>query len=377
MSSSRSVFPVLAVASVLAVAIALATVAGISVTTAGATMRAATVRAATTTAPFEVLSEFPTAPNANGASAIQIRFSGLLAPSGVRPEISPAIPGRWIVQRNALIFRPRGAFPPDSTVTVTVPAGEGGIRSIAGRQLSRRLRWRYGTSSGSVLRAQQVLSELGYLPIHFVSAVRALPTPFQSQREVFVAAPGRFVWTWDAPLALRRLWDPGQATSMVTGALMAFESQNGLDVTGGLDPQVWSALVAAARRPSAWRDRAGYTYALVDKQSPERLTVWHDGAVLLVSPANTGGAVTPTTDGSFPVYERLASQVMAGTNPNGTRYADPVSWVAYFNGGDAVHYIARADYGIPQSLGCVELPYAQAAQVWPYLTIGSLVTVEG
>jgi hypothetical protein len=32
--------------------------------------------------------------------------------------------------------------------------------------------------------------------------------------------------------------------------------------------------------------------------------------------------------------------------------------------------------GTPQSLGCVELPLASAAKVWPYTPIGTLVTVE-
>jgi hypothetical protein len=45
--------------------------------------------------------------------------------------------------------------------------------------------------------------------------------------------------------------------------------------------------------------------------------------------------------------------------------------IAYFNGGDAVHYIPRAS----QSLGCIELPYAAAGQAWGYLTYGTLVTV--
>ena len=42
-----------------------------------------------------------------------------------------------------------------------------------------------------------------------------------------------------------------------------------------------------------------------------------------------------------------------------------------------MHYFPRDSYGYPQSLGCVELPYAQAKHVWPYLTYGSLVTVAG
>ena len=54
-----------------------------------------------------------------------------------------------------------------------------------------------------------------------------------------------------------------------------------------------------------------------------------------------------------------------------------MSFVAYFDGGDAVHYFPRGYYGSPQSLGCVELPYGDAERAWPYLTYGSLVTVTG
>jgi len=54
-----------------------------------------------------------------------------------------------------------------------------------------------------------------------------------------------------------------------------------------------------------------------------------------------------------------------------------VQWVSYFNGGDAVHYFARPGYGYQQSLGCVELPYNDAVRAYPYLTYGSLVTVDG
>jgi lipoprotein-anchoring transpeptidase ErfK/SrfK len=66
---------------------------------------------------------------------------------------------------------------------------------------------------------------------------------------------------------------------------------------------------------------------------------------------------------------------MKGTNPDGTKYADPVQFVAYFRSGEAVHYFPRGSYGWPQSLGCVELTLSDAQQAWPYLTYGSLVTV--
>ena len=93
--------------------------------------------------------------------------------------------------------------------------------------------------------------------------------------------------------------------------------------------------------------------------------------------ANTGIPVAPTVDGTFPVYQRFRFQIMSGTNPNGSHYSDPVSFVSYFNGGDAVHYFPRPGYGYQQSLGCVELPYNAAAAAYPFLTYGSLVTVSG
>ena len=49
--------------------------------------------------------------------------------------------------------------------------------------------------------------------------------------------------------------------------------------------------------------------------------------------------------------------------------------MSYFNGGDALHGFVRASYGWPQSDGCVEMPPANAAVVWPMTPIGTLVTV--
>jgi hypothetical protein len=119
----------------------------------------------------------------------------------------------------------------------------------------------------------------------------------------------------------------------------------------------------------------GYNYAVADKSEPQTLTIFHDGYVALRSPANTGISTSPTPDGVFPVFTRLRSQIMRGTNPDGQSYADLVQYIAYFHDNDAVHYMDRADYGIPQSLGCVELPFADAARAWPYLAYGTLVTV--
>ena len=217
----------------------------------------------------------------------------------------------------------------------------------------------YGATEplSTVLGQEEVLAGLGYLPLSWT------PTGFQ--------------WLWAPPAPLQALWAPGQDGAIAKGAIMAFESVAGLTTNGAISNTEIAALQAAADNPTGpGANPYGYSYAVASESAPESLTVWHNGVVVVTSPANTGGAGTPTALGSFPVYERLRNQVMRGTNPNGSTYADPVRFVAYFNGGDALHYMPRTSYGDPQSLGCVELPLAGAAAAWAYMTLGSIVTVD-
>ena len=68
---------------------------------------------------------------------------------------------------------------------------------------------------------------------------------------------------------------------------------------------------------------------------------------------------------------------MSGVEPDGKAYSDPgIPWVSYFHGGDALHGFLRSQYGYPQSLGCVEMPFAHADILFPHTPIGTLVTVQ-
>ncbi len=123
--------------------------------------------------------------------------------------------------------------------------------------------------------------------------------------------------------------------------------------------------------------KGGYSYVFVTESSPEMLTLWHDGKVVLRTPVNTGIPGRPTDLGTFPVYLHLESTTMAGTNPDGTHYNDVgVPWVNYFSGGDAIHGFVRPGYGWPQSLGCVEVQPSTAEMIFPYVNVGTLVTVQ-
>ena len=95
----------------------------------------------------------------------------------------------------------------------------------------------------------------------------------------------------------------------------------------------------------------------------------------MVWPVGLVASQAPFSDATTPGI--TASVTMSGTNPDGSHYHDPgIRWISYFHGGDALHEFPRASFGTPQSLGCVELPEAAAAAVWPYTPIGTLVTVE-
>ncbi len=315
-----------------------------------------------------------------GTSPITVTFSDRLAAGVTDPTLSPTIPGSWALRGNHhLTFTPTGAFLPGTQVTVTVPGGpQHGVRALDGARLATTVSDQYTVGPGSTVRLQQMLSLLGYSPLSWASTGTAMPASDTAAQQLAIFSPPSGTFTWRNtgwPASLTSLWQQGTYNVFTQGLVMEFEADHGLTVNGTPSVGLWNDLLTALASNQV--NTGGYNYALASKVLPETLTIWADGQQVFQSLANTGIPVRPTDDGTFPVYARYRNQVMQGTNPNGTPYADPVQYVAYFNGGDAVHYIPRATYGFPQSLGCVELPLAQAAQAWGYLAYGTLVTVTG
>lgn len=225
----------------------------------------------------------------------------------------------------------------------------------------------------SILRLQELLAQLGYLPMTFTPAGTA-PSTLAEQAAASVSAPqGTFSWRWTMPSALTSLWQPGQDTVITQGAIMSFEHAEGLDDTGLSNPLLWPTLIHDAM--TGTMDPHPYSYILVSKVRPETLWLYVNGQMTLTSPVNTGIPGLNTPVGTWPIYLRFVENYMSGTNPNGTTYHDLVHWINYFNGSVAVHGFPRASYGFPQSLGCVELPIATAGVLYPQVHIGTLVTV--
>ncbi len=222
--------------------------------------------------------------------------------------------------------------------------------------------------AANVTWEDQLLAELHYLPLSFQPSASANSTSSQ--------VPGTFTWEYpNLPASLIAQWQVGTNNVILRGAVMAFQSAHGLATTGVADTTTWRALITAANTHAV--DTSTYDFVNVSMALPETLTLYVAGRETFHTLVNTGISVSPTATGTYPVYLRYTSQTMSGTNPDGSHYSDPgIPWVSYFNGGDALHGFIRATYGWPQSLGCVEMPFASAKTVWPYTPIGTLVTVQ-
>ncbi|MHB8378860.1 MAG: L,D-transpeptidase [Acidimicrobiales bacterium] len=162
---------------------------------------------------------------------------------------------------------------------------------------------------------------------------------------------------------------------ILRGALMRFQSVHGFAVNGKMTGPVWHTLTQAVLKNES--DPMSYNMVYVTQSLPQTMKLYQNGKVVQSSLVNTGISAAPTQNGTFPVYLRYTSTTMSGTNPNGSKYHDTgIPWVSYFNGGDALHGFIRSGYGYPQSLGCVEMPFANAASLWPHTPVGTLVTVQ-
>jgi peptidoglycan hydrolase-like protein with peptidoglycan-binding domain len=360
------------------VVVAIAAVA--AVVTAGGLIAFAHARntpaAATSTAPppeLRVVSTSPTGTGVTAGSTIAVELSTALAPNSPMPTLTPAVAGAWAVLSPRLLeYETAGPLVPGATETVTVPGGPAGIIGSRGQHLSQTVTSAFTVATGSVLRLQQLLAELGYLPLSFTPQA-----PVSSPAQEGDVQAGTFAWRWSGlPAALTSQWTEGTTNVITRGAVMNFENQNGLTTDGLAGPHVWAALLADVQ--SGKGDAGSWNYALVNQALPQTVTIYQNGAPVYSTPANTGVAGAPTVDGTFPVFARYTVTTMRGTNPDGSHYVDPgIPWVSYFNGGDALHGFVRASYGTPQSDGCVEMPPANAQVVFPFTPLGTLVTVEG
>jgi peptidoglycan hydrolase-like protein with peptidoglycan-binding domain len=305
---------------------------------------------------------------------LRVRLSGPVAKGWRAPMLSPGVPGRWKASGSQEIFEPAAPLAPCTAYTLTI---WGSTVATGELPLAKRRTLTLQVACPSTLALQQSLARLRYLPFelrskHRIDTYNSRESAIQVARYAYHPPRGPFApYIPYAP----GLWY-GALDPTTRGALMVFQLDNNLPVSGSPDARTWAALLSDETH--ARSDPKPYTFVTVSERIPETLQV-HEGRHLVLStPVNTGVPGAATQLGTFPIYARYVSTTMSGTNPDGSHYSDPgVPWVNYFNGGDAVHGFPRPSYGTPQSNGCVELPIGTSAEVYSMLSLGDLVIVSG
>jgi lipoprotein-anchoring transpeptidase ErfK/SrfK len=315
-------------------------------------------------APLKVVSVSPH--RLTPTSPITVSFASPLPAQSPLPAVRPPLPGSWSRQAQAAVFTPSQAYPPDTALAVTLARLPGAKRRVIAHRT---------TPHGSLLRAQQILAHLHYLPLDTAAVTPS--TPAAEAAAVYDPPPGKFTWRYpDTPATIKHDWTPGGSSQVLRGAVIAFQHHAHLPIDASIGQHTWHALTRADLADAVDPDK--YSFVSADLNIPQRLSVWVAGKTVLSSPVNGGVAGAPTPLGTYPIYERFTSTTMSGTNPDGSHYSDPgVPWVNYFSGGSAVHGFPRSSYGTPQSVGCLELPIATAKQVFQLVSYGTLVNVTG
>jgi len=157
-----------------------------------------------------------------------------------RPRLSPATLGRWQqLDAHTLAFQPSGlGFGLGENVRLELSRAVH-LAGQTGARLTRTLHWQ--VPEGSTLRLQQLLAQLGYLPLDWPPAAGPAPASPRAQLAASVSPPpGRFSWRYpNTPAELRALRRVGRPNEITRGAVMTFEDTHGLAVDGLPGPKLW------------------------------------------------------------------------------------------------------------------------------------------
>ncbi len=336
------------------------------------------VPTSTATTPTTVLTAtkilgLPSKAIVNGTLPVTIELSAAPAPGSPTPMLTPAVAGSWSVSGATESFTAASTLNPCSSYTLTIWSS---TTATGHSKLGHRVVLPLHVACPPLSGMQQALARLGYLGAVFRPSYHYVtPRGKVSRREAAVAAyhpaRGRLAPN-PAPAPPVRL---GVLDATTKGAIQVYQADHNMTVTGEPNVATWDSVLAAETYYR--RDPQPYTWVNVSESLPETLVLYRGHHAVLSTPVNTGVPGAETELGIFPIYSRLVSTTMTGTDPDGTKYVAPdVPWVNYFNGGDAVHGYPRASYGFPQSNGCVEVPIETARRIFGMLALGDIVDVR-
>src|SRR5215469_4998669 len=158
--------------------------------------------------PLRLVSVSPAAGSqgVDGGDNITVTFNQPLPASAPLPQLSPAVAGAWQRVGDAAVFTPQTGIPASTRETVTVSAGDGRVRS--------EQKFSFTTGRYSTLRLQELLAQLGYLPMSWTPAegtAIADDNPAAQLAAAYQPPPGTFTWQHGYPGSLHSFWREGSA----------------------------------------------------------------------------------------------------------------------------------------------------------------------
>ena len=110
----------------------------------------------------------------------------------------------------------------------------------------------------------------------------------------------------------------------------------------------------------------------------QTITAYEGSTPVKSSLVSTGIAVHPTIVGRFAIYAKYTAIRMTGGTPGVDYYNLPnVPWTMFFYRGFAVHGTYwHHNFGTPMSHGCVNLSIPDAAWLYSFASVGTLVNVH-
>ncbi|BDV29932.1 L,D-transpeptidase family protein [Microbacterium terricola] len=109
--------------------------------------------------------------------------------------------------------------------------------------------------------------------------------------------------------------------------------------------------------------------------STQTAYLFQNGKVYNSYAISSGKSGTPTDQGHFRIYAKVALQDMGG--PSFGYLTENVPWISYYNGDEAFHGAYwHNNFGHPMSHGCVNMPVSIAKFVYDWAPVGTEVWVH-
>jgi lipoprotein-anchoring transpeptidase ErfK/SrfK len=246
------------------------------------------------------------------------------------------------------------------------------------------------TATPPIQQATPVLDEGTSPPTTLVSDTLPSPTPPESTLATYTVRPGDTLAKIAAAhgvsladlIAVNAITNPnvlytGQTITLPEGARVPDQtdpvippSPQPTQAPDPVDPPAEEP-TPPAEEPD---DPAPQDGRWIDVDLSEQALTAYEGSIPVRSTlVSTGLPNTPTPVGQFSIWIKLRYDDMAGPG----YYIEDVPYVMYFHQGYGLHGVTwHGNFGHPMSHGCVNLPTAEAAWLFDWAEVGTVVVIH-